>query len=497
MTRPDARLEFAILDRHPAFLLGADRVVVRVGAALRTWLGPDVDRWPGRPFEEIFPAGDPDPTLREGPADLPTRSRRLVRITEIPATRDRTLVLLDDRTEVERARSECLALTRLASAGRLISGIVHEINNPLSGIIGYAQLLLLRDLEADVRAEVEKIHEEAQRTSRIVRNLLDFSRKRAPSVGAVELGRVVRKALELKSHDLRVHGVSVRVDVPEDLPAVACDEQRFLQVLVNLITNAEQAMYESDRGGRLTLRARANDKTILVDIEDTGPGIAPEDHEKVFQPFFTTKPEGQGTGLGLALCREMLRAFGGSIQLVDHEKRGARFVVTLRRHGGEPAQQTEPSSTERAVRVRGCRIVVVEDDPVCRNLLRDAFERAGNRVYAFDRSEPALDHLRERGADAIVTDLHRPGINGIEFHALVSRFDEALAGRIVFLTGDTLNDDFVRFLRDHPSVFLPKPVQLQDLFAAVEQVVGPSAIQRRLFREPLPPSSEGADAGPS
>ncbi|MFG0317294.1 MAG: ATP-binding protein [Planctomycetota bacterium JB042] len=485
MISPDPYMQ-ELCRRWPAVVVDASGVVTAVGDAAPVALDLDPSVVVGRSFDEVFPPlPDAGADVRGVVGPTGALSARRVRTVRVPGGGDdpsevRTLVLLHEVTDLLRARAECLNLTRLASAGRLISGIVHEINNPLSGIIGYSQLLLMRELERDVRSQVEKVYGEAIRTSRIVRNLLDFSRRRPSKPGRVELWKVLRKALDLKSHDLRVKNVSVNVGIPEDLPAVHGEAHQLLQVFVNLIGNSEQAMYAADHGGRITIEASAAEETVSLLLRDTGPGVPEDLRERIFEPFFTTKDEGQGTGLGLALCREILRQQQAAIQLMETEA-GASFLMTFKVY--RSAAKPRPARrAKKAARVRGRRIMVVEDDPVCRSLLREAFERTGNAVTAFDRSDAALRFLGRNSVDVIVSDLHRPGLNGIEFHDRVARFDPGLARRVVFLTGDTLNDELARFLREHGNPFVPKPVELADLFEKVHDLLeGVSARQKTLF----------------
>lgn len=394
------------------------------------------------------------------------------------------VALLIDRTDVVLARNECLRLSRLAAVGRLISGIVHEINNPLSGIIGYSQLLMLKDLDVEAHRQVEKIHGEAQRTSRIVRNLLDFSRRRPSRAGRVRLGGVLDKALDLKAHDLRVRNISIHRDVSDSLPHIQGDPHQLLQVFVNLITNAEQAMHAVDRGGRLSFLATTRGDRIELRVQDTGPGIAEHLREQIFEAFFTTKPEGVGTGLGLGLCRDVLSKFDSTIELgrsVEPGGGGAVFVLTFPVATEVDRQDRDPGQ-ELNVRVRGRKLLVVEDDPVCRALIVDSFEPLGNQVYAFDRSEPALRFLERHVVDVIITDLHRPGPDGLEFLQRVRQFDEPLASRVLFLTGDTINEELCEAIRRTGNPLLAKPATIHDLRAAVARIVSrPANRQRTLF----------------
>jgi len=436
----------------------------------------------GRRFEEACPvalhpgssAGDIH-GLAERPDDPPWFQ------VERVDTSDGPIHLLSDATDIVRLRRECVALTRLASAGRLISGIVHEINNPLSSIVGYAQLLLTHEIDRDVRSSVDKIHSEAQRTSRIVRNLLNFSRRRKATHGGVQLSRALDEALQLKAHDLRVHNISVHVDFPEATSEVAADHDQIVQVLVNLITNSEQAMYGTDRGGRLTFAGRQTPTGVTVRVSDTGPGIPGELRKRVFEPFFTTKKEDEGTGLGLDLCREILGRHGASTELVASEDGGATLRIELAPHDGNQAR-SKKRATPRTTKVRGRRIVIVEDDPNCRSLLIEAFESAGNTVHAFDRGETALKFLARHVVDVILSDLHRPGLSGLEFLAQIRNLDERLVPRVLFLSGDTVNEDTNLALMRSGNQLLAKPIDVADLHLAVARLVNrPSGRQRELF----------------
>jgi CheY-like chemotaxis protein len=314
-----------------------------------------------------------------------------------------------------------------------------------------------------------------------VRNLLDFSRRRSATEDRADFAAVLRKALELKAHDLRKHNVAVVVELPKELPAARCDPHQLLQVVVNLVGNAEQAMYDADRGGRVHVRARTSRDRIVIRIADTGPGVPEQLRDRIFDPFFTTKEEGKGTGLGLGLCREILHRAGGTLHLCDSDSSGAAFEIGL------PVAADGKRETERKPRslpvLRGRRLLVVEDDPVCRSMVTEAFEATGNEVHSFDHSDPALRFLRSHWVDAVITDLHRPGSNGIEFHAEVRRIDEHLARRLLFLTGDTMNQELARFVSRANVPVLAKPVQIHELHAAVRKLLAPPRReQKTLFR---------------
>jgi two-component system NtrC family sensor kinase len=229
----------------------------------------------------------------------------------------------------ERAlKAQVLQSERLASVGTLVASVVHEMNNPLAAIAAFAELIDRTALSADDRAAVDTIAAEARRAAQIARNVLDFSRERATRHGPVDIGTVIRRAAALRGYELRRRAVTLELNLPEDLPYVNGDAQQFQQVALNLLVNAEHAV-----AGRATKRivvgAASNGGRLTVAVEDSGPGVPPNQRERIFEPFFTTKSEGEGTGLGLALCRGIASEHGGTLTVHDAALGGARLVLDL------------------------------------------------------------------------------------------------------------------------------------------------------------------------
>ncbi|HEX7127917.1 MAG TPA: response regulator [Thermodesulfobacteriota bacterium] len=244
--------------------------------------------------------------------------------------------------EAERAcralRSELLQAGKMATLGQLLSGVAHEINNPLTAVLGYAQLIAGRADEIgdlQITRDVAKLTASAERATRIAKNLLGFARKRDPERRLVDVNAVVRAAAELEASEMRLARVEVQLDLASDLAPVLGDEQQLEQVVLNLMTNARQALAAAGRRpGRVVVRTapcRFDDVSsgVRLAVEDDGPGIAPRDIDRIFHPFYTTKPEGQGTGLGLSLCLDVVRDHGGRIEAASTPGQGARFTVEL------------------------------------------------------------------------------------------------------------------------------------------------------------------------
>jgi len=229
-----------------------------------------------------------------------------------------------DAEHRERARSE-----KLAAVGLLAAGAMHEINNPLSAIIAYAQFLLKGDLTDAQRADVERIAGEALRASRIVHNLLTFAHPMRPQKILLDVNDAVGRALDLRSRQLAADHIAVHTDFRAELPPVEADAYQIEQVFVNVINNARDAMLAVGGDRLLTVATAACDTRVLVSFDDTGPGIPEEIVSRVFDPFFTTKDQARGTGLGLAVCYGIMREHGGCITAHNLARRGARFVVEL------------------------------------------------------------------------------------------------------------------------------------------------------------------------
>src|SRR5947208_12348973 len=219
----------------------------------------------------------------------------------------------------------------MSAIGQLVSGVAHELNNPLAGISAFAQLLLAeKRFPPDQRTAAETIYSEARRASRIVQNLLTFARQHKAEKILTAINQVLDDTLELRGYELRVRGIDVRREYDESLPDTMADAHQLQQVFLNLITNAEQAMERKEgHHHRLTVRTRRNGDAIRIEIEDTGGGIPPNLIERIFNPFFTTKPTGSGTGLGLSISLGIVREHQGRIWAENAQQSGARFIVEL------------------------------------------------------------------------------------------------------------------------------------------------------------------------
>jgi two-component system NtrC family sensor kinase len=242
-------------------------------------------------------------------------------------------------TERKRMEEQLMLTDRLASIGELASGIAHELNNPLTSVIGFSQLLLEEDISPNLKEDIGTIYSEAQRASTIVKNLLTFARKHAPMRQLSQINNILEDVLKLRSYEHKVNNIELEKRFAADLPEIMVDYFQMQQVFLNLIVNAESAMLEAHGRGKMVITTSRNNHTLKVIFTDNGPGIANENLRRVFDPFFTTKEVGKGTGLGLSICHGIVTGHGGRIYAEGTVNEGATFVVELPLDGNSGARR--------------------------------------------------------------------------------------------------------------------------------------------------------------
>jgi signal transduction histidine kinase len=248
---------------------------------------------------------------------------------ELEALRRRVAELESLEAEHRRAEGQLIITDRLASIGELASSLAHELNNPLTGVIGFSQLLLSKELPDEIREDVQTIYTEAKRTADVVKNLLIFARRHAPVKQLVDINSVIEKVVSLRAYEHKVENIQVVTHFAPDLPLTMADFFQLQQVFLNIIINAEHFMLEAHHRGTLTITTRHVGNSIIASFADDGPGIAEEDMVHLFDPFFTTKEVGEGTGLGLSICHGIVTEHNGLLYAESEPGKGATFVVEL------------------------------------------------------------------------------------------------------------------------------------------------------------------------
>ncbi len=387
------------------------------------------------------------------------------------------------REQLTGAREDLVKLDRLkeaekmAALGRMVSGAAHEINNPLSAVIGNIELLLGREPLGDYgRQRLDNALREGRRVAALVRNLLKLSRRSDEGRHPLDLNQVIRESLSVCRHDFTGAGISVTEDLAAEELRVLGNELELQQIFLNLLRNAYDAMQETGARGTLVLSSRRQGREILASVADGGPGLRNKD--RLFEPFFTTKEIGKGTGLGLSICLGIAEAHGGRLEADNRPEGGAAFTLMLPPHSAEmdsPAAAAPAAARAASVSspgVTGASVLVVEDEPSVLQLQVDLLESIGARVTAARTCAQAVHLLESRSFDLVITDLRMPGgTSGQDLFRWVERNRPADTSRVIFVTGDTMGEESQSFLSSLRNRCLVKPFAIEEYTTTVKEVL--------------------------
>ncbi|UCH50933.1 MAG: PAS domain S-box protein [Chloroflexota bacterium] len=383
------------------------------------------------------------------------------------------------RAEEERKQLEQKAqfASRLASVGELASGVAHEINNPLTAVIGYAHLLLERkDVPEDIRRDVEVINEGAQRVAGIIRKLLVFARQTKPERTYVDINEIINTTLDLRAYSLQSNNVRVVLQFDPDLPMTVADPGQLQQVFLNLIINAETEVKLANGGGRLAIKTEQTDNSIRVSFKDNGLGIAKENLERIFNPFFTTRKVGQGTGLGLSVCHGIVTAHKGRIWAESQLGKGAKFIVELPILTEDKQLELPEPVVQEPGKVAGARILVVDDEEVIRQFVSQMLLDEGHEVESANSAEDALEEINNKDYQVIMLDIKMPGMSGIDLYRHFQKESPSIADKVVFITGDVMGPSTMDFLSKTKVPYIIKPFDAKQLKTEVNRVLSGGAV---------------------
>ena len=371
--------------------------------------------------------------------------------------------------EVIRQREALYRNEKLAVMGSLLAGVAHELNNPLSVIIG--QLVLLQETTADraVVSRAGRIQTAAERCARIVRSFLAMARQRPPERVPIALNAVIETAVELLSFQLRAADIRIELDFDPKLADVVADADQLHQVLINLIDNARQALLNiaSSRSIRIGTRADLQEGKAELTVSDNGPGIPANIRSRIFEPFFTTKPLGEGTGVGLSLCSSIIRSHGGEIAVSDRQGGGTTFTIKLPLPDFAHVARADK---QQGGTLRRLHVLIVDDEAEIVDTLREILAGQGHVVDTAADGQRGLERALNSDYNVILSDIRMPHLDGIGFYHALQRKRPDMIDRLAFITGDTLGAEIQSFIAETGSPCLEKPFLPDDVLRFLSEI---------------------------
>ena len=383
-----------------------------------------------------------------------------------------------DITNETQMREQLIHSERLAAVGQLVSGVAHELNNPLQAVVGFTELLMEGESRQDKIADLELVRSEANRAAKIVRNLLSFVRRSPTERSTLNVNDVVRSAVALRQYEFLNANIELHEHYGNNLPLVSVNREEIQQVILNLLLNAEHAMRASRGRGRLEIGTATAGSDVIIDVQDDGPGIPAAIAGQIFEPFFSTKGVGQGTGLGLSIGLGIAEAHGGSLALAPASI-GACFRLTLPVAKVQQATEPRPAADANAwTELRGRRALVADDEASVRELLQRLLTKRGFAVDLAEDGQVAADLLKENRYDIVFCDGQMPRVGGIQLYESLRRQQPQILTRFVFVTGDILNRPLQSFGEAAQIPLLSKPFSAAKLDGVLLQIFSPRGSKR-------------------
>jgi len=373
-------------------------------------------------------------------------------------------------TQAQLVQSE-----KLSGIGEFVAGVAHELNNPLTSVMGFSELLQLGDVNPQQKRHLEMIHKSSLRCQKIVQSLLSFSRRHQPERKLVCVNGLVEAVVEILAYQMRTNNIEVATQLDPNLPQAMVDPHQIQQVFLNIVNNARQAIEAHRPKGCVRISTGVAGPNVRVTFQDDGPGIREENLCKVFDPFFTTKDVGKGTGLGLSLCYGLVKEHGGTIRIRSKFGEGATFIIEFP-IAADTDHQTKPApvSALKAANLRpgqGRKVLVIDDEEPILQMISEILSRSGYRVDAASDGESAMKRLRGGHYDLAICDWKMPGLNGQQVFEQVRAENPAMSERLIFMTGDVINDRIQHFLKDEKKFCLTKPFSLDEFEEAISQAL--------------------------
>lgn len=382
--------------------------------------------------------------------------------------------IFDDLSEQKQLERQLFHLQHLSNLSRIASGVAHELNNPLTAVIGFAELLLGgQELPADLTRDLRTIIKQAERSTEVTRTLLDYVHLAEHKVEPVDINAIVRQLAHFCELTESSERTEIHLDLAEPPLCVLGDAQRLQQVLLNLIDNAEHACHSVDQECHLWIRTESlGTEQVRITVRDNGPGIPREVQSRVFEPFFTTKPAGEGTGLGLAVSQQIVTQHRGQIWFQSGSSEGTTFYIDLPicSPGEHEEMCPAPVPYTATTTTPSARILVIDDERSIGNLLTKVLTKIGHHVDVALDGRQALAKMKQYAYDIVFLDLKIPDLPGQAIYDWIKKNLPHLAERTIILTGDILSTDTISFLEEECTTHLLKPFQLVELRSVLERV---------------------------
>ncbi|WP_232725792.1 ATP-binding protein [Qipengyuania seohaensis] len=369
--------------------------------------------------------------------------------------------------EAERQRLIANQNEKLSALGELLAGVAHELNNPLSIVVGFSQMLEQELTDERQLRRIGKVRTAAERSARIVKTFLAMARQRPARIERTDPVEIMETAAEVAAYGFRSDGGSISLDYAEDVARIMVDRDQLVQVISNLIVNAEQAMKGMGGAAEMTLQVSERSGFVELSVTDNGPGIDRETQKRIFEPFYTTKDVGEGTGFGLAFCHRIVSAHNGLLQVHSSPGNGSRFVVSLpvaKEAGIEPAEES-PGPPSSAM-----KILVVDDERDVADLLVEMLGDRGHDARAVYAPVDAVRLAQIEKFDIVISDMKMPGMTGDRMMHVMTEARPELRGRFGFVTGDSLSQRVREFLEEGSQPFIEKPIVGEDLDSLLERL---------------------------
>ena len=385
-------------------------------------------------------------------------------------TRDLTEQLQIEE-ELAQQQEQLYQNEKMSAMGELLAGVAHELNNPLSVVVGHSLMLREDCQDPETLRQVEKISLAAERCAKIVKTFLTMARQQPARMQKVDINEIIQTAVDVARYGDKGDGTQMICQLDPDLPKVCADPDQITQVFINLILNAEQAMRDSGDGQSITVSTAVtkNGKSVVITVEDDGPGVPEQYRNRVFEPFFTTKDVGEGTGIGLALCHRIVQSHNGRITLSQGDEGGSVFTIKLP-SDVETVSAPDPGR-EADVAAKAIRILILDDEADVAELNAEILTRAGYQVDVFNHANKATTAMRQADYGLVLSDLNMPEVDGRGFFEIIKQEFAHMIDRTGFVTGDTMGRSSQTFLAEANRPCIEKPVSPKELRTFVADII--------------------------